>query len=550
MRRLFVFLAAATAGFGIASCNCGGNATFSCRIDQDCSSGQICQGGQCVAGTHDGGGGSPDSGNPGGNDSGNPPHDSGVTTLPDGGTCVGLQCQQSCPAGQQATITGTVTDPSGQLPLYDVFVYVPNAPVSPFPPGISCTSCGATISGYPVVIQLTDATGSFTLPNMPVGQNIPLVMQIGRWRREVMIPSVTCQATPQAVPPSLTQMPTQMSATDNIPSIALSSGSADAFECLFYKMGLAGQFTAGNGGTGRIHFFRTNGAGLLKGAPIPSGTTLYDSEAILDQYDVVILPCEGNANQKTPQELQNVVDYTNDGGRMFTTHFGYEWLGPQADGFGAAPFGSTADFTGVDDESLPDPILVSINQGFTKGTAFYNWLNNIHGLTAAGLFSVSQPRYDVGQVNATGPAFSSPSTAWMFGDHTGNWGAGSTYNWTPHMTFDLPYNPPPLPDGDAGVTCGRVVYSDFHVTQSAGSGFPTECAGGPTSFTPQEAALVFMLFDLSSCVGANGQPPPLCSGINGTCKNDGDCCAGLSCLNSTGGECNGGTGCVCTSPLG
>jgi hypothetical protein len=499
-----------------------------------------------MSGTRDGGNNNnPDSGHT--HDSGNPPpHDSGIQTLPDGGTCVGLQCNQvSCPGGGTTSISGTVLDPSGQLPLYDVFVYVPNGGVSPFVPGVTCSSCGASISGFPVVITITDAKGNFTLNNMPVGTNIPLVIQIGRWRRQTVIPSVTaCTNTPVAT--SLTTMPSSHTQGD-IPLMALSTGSADAFECLFAKMGLTSEFSNGNGSAGRIHMFNTNGTPRLNGASLAPGTDLYDSLPTLEQYDIVILPCEGSPNGKPVNEEKNIVDYANDGGRMFTTHYGYEWLAP---GFGAQPFPTTADYSPGDQMTALDPILVSINQGFPKGAAFYQWLSNV-GALSGGLFSISQPRFNVAKVNATASAYVQPSTAWMFGDPTANWTNGSPYNWTPHMTFDTPYNPPPLPDGDAGTTCGRVVYSDFHLTIKAGPfGFPSECNGQGTQYTPQEMALVFMLFDLSSCVGANGQPPPLCSGINGSCKNDGDCCSGLSCLNSTGGACNGGTGCVCTTPLG
>jgi hypothetical protein len=569
MRRLFVFLAAAGAGFGIASCNCGGSASFSCRIDQDCPTGQTCQNGFCAAGNRDGGGNNPDSGN-NGQDSGTPPpHDSGIQTLPDGGTCVGLQCNQvSCPGGGTTSISGTVLDPSGQLPLYDVFVYVPNGPVTPFTPGVSCTSCGATISGYPVVIALTDPKGNFTLNNMPVGTNIPLVIQIGRWRRQTVIPSVTaCTNTPVAT--SLTTMPSSHTQGD-IPLIALSSGTIDAFECLLDKMNLTSEFSAPGAG-GRINFFHTNGAsviGGLGGTTAPDGKQLYDSLAALQKYDVVILPCEGGADGrnsstvKTSQETKNIVDYTNDGGRVFTTHYGYEWIAggpayPPVDTV-PQPFPSTADWTVLDSQQPNNQtnLQVTLNQGFTKGAAFTQWLQNI-GAASNGIFQIQQARYDVGKVNASAPAYAGPTVAWMFGDPTGNTAGAppNNYSWTPHMTFDTPYNPPPLADGDAGTTCGRVVYSDFHVTLSGGTFFPTvankfECTTRGQPFTPQEAALVFMLFDLSSCVGANGQPPPLCSGINGSCKNDGDCCAGLSCETSTGSSCNGAAGCVCVPPLG
>jgi hypothetical protein len=58
--------------------------------------------------------------------------------------------------------------------------------------------------------------------------------------------------------------------------------------------------------------------------------------------------------------------------------------------------------------------------------------------------------------------------------------------------------------------CGRVVYTQFHVADDGASTafgdnhFPTACNNAP--MTPQEKALEFMVFDLSSCVQADSAP--------------------------------------------
>src|SRR5215472_4421268 len=93
-----------------------------------------------------------------------PPPDGGYPPPPPdaGPSCVGLQCAQvTCAGGATTTLIGSVYDPSGQVPLYNAVVYVPNGVVKPFTQGVTCDRCGSTTTGNPLVTALTDATGSF-----------------------------------------------------------------------------------------------------------------------------------------------------------------------------------------------------------------------------------------------------------------------------------------------------------------------------------------------------------------------------------------------------
>ena len=62
--------------------------------------------------------------------------------------------------------------------------------------------------------------------------------------------------------------------------------------------------------------------------------------------------------------------------------------------------------------------------------------------------------------------------------------------------------------------------------------------------TPQEKALVFMLFDVTSCVQSDTTAPKVCTGLDGLCARNADCCEGLSCVDVNNDPCFEGS-CTC-----
>jgi len=58
-----------------------------------------------------------------------------------------------------------------------------------------------------------------------------------------------------------------------------------------------------------------------------------------------------------------------------------------------------------------------------------------------------------------------------------------------------------VPDGNR---CGKVVFSDMHVSSDSSSKSGTAYPGGCSTMplTPQDKALAFIFFDISLCVGA------------------------------------------------
>lgn len=401
--------------------------------------------------------------------------------IPDAHRCVKRQCDiVSCGSGVTTNVSGTVYDPAGKVPLYNVIVYIPNADVEPFKKGATCDQCGAMASGSPIVTAVTDAAGKFTLKNVPVGTDVPLVIQVGKWRRQVKIPKIDACKENVITDKDLTRLPRNQAEGD-LPQMALTTGGCDALECLFRKMGIdESEFTAGSG-TGRMHLYNGSGGSTVTG--ITTADTLWSNTASLMSYDMVLFSCEcsENLSNKKPAAFDALHKYAEQGGRIFGTHYHYVWFLQ-----GAPDFQSTAAYTANGSAGGSSPF--TINQSFPKGQAFADWLVNVGASTVKGKIPLKEVSGDVTTVNA------STTQEWIYSD--------APKHSAKYLTFNTPIGKKPADQ------CGRVVYSDLHVASGSISGgkFPSGCKAG--DLTEQEKALEFLFFDLSACVQDPGLPPP------------------------------------------
>ena len=410
------------------------------------------------------------------------------------GPCVGLECQQvDCGGGTTTSLSGTVYAPNGTLPLYNAIVYVPNGTVEDFPLEVGCDRCGAELSGSPLVQTTTDTAGEFTLSDVPAGDDIPLVVQIGRWRKQLRIPSVPqCEDT--AVDRADTSLPKNRTQGD-IPRIALTTGEADALECLLRKIGLddraASKEFGIQGGDERVHFYAAfDGTpkfnSQLGGDSFPSAVTFWNGLDNLMQYDIVIHSCEGR--QDSEQDNKNgdarraLEAYTRAGGRVFMSHWHHYWLE-----FGPAPWPSLLDYRHAGDFGT---LTASIDQTLQKGKDLAEWLVNVEPGSTPGRIKLNETRKEVRRVAAAGT--SRGVERWIYHPN-------ADPDSVQYLAVNTPVDDPPE------ARCGRMVLSDIHVSQDSDSdpdsAFPDDCSDG--ELTAQEKVLAFMLFDISACI----EPP-------------------------------------------
>jgi hypothetical protein len=320
--------------------------------------------------------------------------------------------------------------------------------------------------------------------------------------------------------PSITECTTTTLAADglrlprnqsegNIPKIALSTGFADALECLLRspKLGLDDSEFTNPGGGGSVNLYGggdmasgylgTNAykAGFNGGAPFPSAMTWWnDAGNLFTGYDVVMFSCEGSqyTADKSATAHTNLESYISAGGRVFASHFHNVWIQG-----GLGPISTVASFvSGIGgDGSDTSTITATVNQSFPKGKALATWLQNAQATMTLGQLPISHWRVTLTGRNAP------LTTDWVDYSDPNAAMAGVASPASQYFSFNAPVG------ASAAKQCGQMVFTDIHVSgDTGGTGdtsspmvpFPTGCK--TTGLTPQEKALIFLLFDLSSCL--------------------------------------------------
>lgn len=453
-------------------------------------------------------GGIDDGGDPGG-----PPQIPGCV-----GSCV---VNYTCSSSMGPTsITGVVNIPAGNLPINNAQVYIPVGPTMPGAPKppVSCDSCVSQPSPFSTT---TDVSGRFTLQNVPSGQNIPLIVQVGKWRRTVIIPSITDCTTTQ-LQPDQTRLPRNQT-EGYIPKIALTTGALDAMECLLRKdkLGLDDNEFTNESGTGRVNLYAgvTGSDQYATGTAFAKANPWWDTAANWQKYDIVMLSCEGypsshDLTKKSVAARQAMQTYLNLGGRVFASHWHGVWLQNSVQQGTEPPLSVVGTFLnpanygnnyGYSNDAAGDE--GTINTGFARGQALQNWLSNNGALNTNQTLPIRGVRVSLMKNNtnvATMAMNPNPAYGQSWIRLTKNNGTLDT-NLFPaqpsqYYSFYTPLSQPPA------LQCGQMVWTDLHVAggtgDASGAGttlaFPKGCTS--KGLSPQEKALIFLLFDLTSCI--------------------------------------------------
>ena len=364
------------------------------------------------------------------------------------------------------SISGKVFAPNGTLPLYNVTVYIPQTAPGPFTDGVTCSKCTTDLPGGVVTKAISDAEGKFKLENVPPGTDLPVVITTGKWRRQLTVPYVAqCVDTPIA--DGTFRLPKNRTEGD-LPKIAMVTGGCDALACIFSKMGISPSvFGSSSAGPERIVWYNGSG-GVSPGTSAAAPTALWNNLAELQKFDIVMNSCEcseENTNKTAPDAIRQYADM---GGRVFGSHYHYTWIKNLIPAWaGTAQFLST---------STIGSNLVTVDTTHPDGMALSKWLQSVGATTTPSQLMLT------GTPQPSETAVNSPTTRWLYDP-----------SYVSYMSFKTPVGVP------MEQQCGKVVHAGIHVseTSSVNASFPTGCSA---SLTPDEKAMIFLLFDLGSCV--------------------------------------------------
>ncbi len=405
-------------------------------------------------------------------------------------------CQTLC----RTTVSGTVFDPGQNVPLPGVTVFNPKGALTVLPNGVACDSCDSV--GSPLnTVTFSAVDGKFQLdvPN-GVTTNFDVVFQTGRWRRTITVPTITpCVDNP--IPNSgatETRLPKNRTEGD-IPLTAIVTGWHEPMECLIRKIGVDQADVDAPSTGARMAIIHSDG----RNAPTiaPEATTLWGSQAALDTYSTVLMPCGGSAGLEqgmSATEQGYFKTWGDGGGRVFMNHKTAQPLAQSLN-----PWSTTSSWQGENQLSGTVGHIIGADPIHTQ---FATWMTNVSG-------SANIPTPDPVK-QALNPVVANGGFDWVRASDTGWAPAAGDYELS--FGFNMPVGASPA--------CGRAIFNGMHIDTTrtsapmggaalgsgAGGNYVPTCNLGPP-LTPNELMFEYLFFELTACttgVIIPSPPPP------------------------------------------
>jgi hypothetical protein len=412
-----------------------------------------------------------------------PGGDSADLSMPGSAGCSGgLHCQiAACDTGVDTVLTGHVYAPNGLDPVPNATVYVPDQGLPEFPTGVSCDLCNAV--SEPAALTTTSFDGSFTLTHVPSGDDIPLVVQLGHFRRVVHLHVDACTTAevphdPLAAGLRLAKSDGELDPQDVVPRIAVATGDYDQIECVLHRMGIE-----------RFDLYDDRG-GLNIPPTIAPLQALFTDGAKLLGYNIVVVNCTQNEFQSlvASKAVQaNLANFVTMGGRLYVTDWAYDVI-EQVPEFAPYLCFEPQDGSALQCRMTPDaPEIADTTNSYSTNATIVDpglaqWLRQFPNVIQNGAVPVDYSFVSIASVAADTKSW--PTTTWV---------EGQTPFGVRPLTVTFDYD-----------MCGRVHYSTYNTEPNGVVPDQQRYPNCRPDFSPQERILEYLVFEIANCVG----PPP------------------------------------------
>ena len=341
--------------------------------------------------------------------------------------------------------TGKVVTPAGDIPIAGALVYLTQKKPDPIPTGNFCDACVALEKTVPQT--LTKFDGTFELTANRLGKQF-VVIQKGQFRRVV---EIEVKLGDVAMSKSDTILPTRSNTStgDTVPSILVLDTNYDDIEETLGRLGV----------------------GTIEKADQATRLALLKDPARLAKYQIIFLPCgtcatrggifPANDDALDATVQKNLKEWVQKGGKLYVTDFAYSFINETW-----KDYVTFAPNRGCESDDYDTPANI-------QDPGLKEWLDGQNDKT----FTFENAWIKIDRVNevtvpdATGGTKRIVPKVWASGLDAGR-------NRPMTVSFED--------------RCGRVLYSAYHTEGSAGG------SGG--GLLPQEKALMYVLFEMSTCL--------------------------------------------------